>query len=349
MISFFITNINKCAGTERVVTSQVNYLVQQGKRVEIISLNSIEGGAFFDLDNSVVIHHLGVPTYENAGLLKKIIGYIESFVVVKSFFRSYKTDLVIGTSRNTNIMAIVNNRGTRVIGCEHFQYYNPKPLIRVIRDYFYKKLEKLIVLTKRDQEIYIKKGISAVCIPNAVSFPVQKNIKEKSKIAVAVGRHSYEKNFELLLRLWKRVDSKDWTLQIIGEGPLYEDNKSYAEKEGIKNVEFIPFTKDIVNYYRQASIYLMTSRFEALPMVLLEAKTCGCVCVSFDCETGPREIIRNGVDGFLIPLGQDDEYINRVEQLMNDPDLCKKMGNEALDSSYLYSKEVLLKKLLNIV
>lgn len=349
MISFFITNINKCAGTERVVTSQVNYLVQQGKRVEIISLNSSEGGAFFDLDDSVVIHHLGVPTYEHAGLFNKIKGYIESFIAVKSFFKSYKTDLIIGTSRNTNIMAIVNNKNTRVIGCEHFQYYNPNPLIRMIRDYYYKKLEKLIVLTKRDQEIYIQKGILAVCIPNAVSFPLQKDIKEKSKIAVAVGRHSYEKNFELLLRLWKQIDSKDWTLQIIGEGPLYEDNKSYAKKEGVENVEFVPFTKDIIDFYKRASIYLMTSRFEALPMVLLEAKTCGCVCVSFDCETGPREIIRDGVDGYLIPVGQNEEYVRCVRLLMNDSHLCEKMGKEALESSIMYSEEILLKKLLDIV
>ena len=93
----------------------------------------------------------------------------------------------------------------------------------------------------------------------------------------------------------------------------------------------------------------MTSRFEALPMVLLEAKTCGCVCVSFDCETGPREIINEGKDGFLVPVGDEELFIKRVRQLMSDNMLCEKMGKEALESSKLYSQQVILKKLLDII
>lgn len=351
MITFIITNITNCGGTERVVTSQINYLVQQGFNVEIISMTSIDGNLpFFNLDSTVKIHHLGIKSYEHGGLLDKWKGYVSSFLTFRKYLKTYETDIIIGTSRNTNILSIINKPvDTRIIGCEHFQYYNPSPAIRFLRNCFYKKLEKLIVLTNRDFNLYVKKGIRAVCIPNAVSFPLQEDMSSKSNIAIAVGRNSFEKNFSLLLRLWKQIGNDDWTLKIVGEGPLLEDNKALAKELCIENVEFIPFTKNIIDYYKEATIYLMTSRFEAFPMVLLEAKTCGCVCVSFDCETGPREIIQDNKDGYLIPMENHELFISRVKQLMDNPILCREMGKKALENSKLYSAEVILSKLKDIL
>lgn len=351
MITFIITNITNCGGTERVVVSQVNYLVQQGYKVEIISFTSREGEqSFFDLNPSVNIHHLGIRSYEHGGLLDKLKGYVDSFLTFRKYLNVYVTDIIIGTSRNTNILSVINKPvNTRIIGCEHFQYYNPSPIVRIIRNFYYRKLETLIVLTNRDLCLYQKKGIHAVCIPNAVPFPLQEDFTSKSKIAIAVGRNSYEKNFGLLLRLWKQIGNKAWKLKIIGEGPLLEENKKLVKELGIVNVEFVPFTKNIVDYYKEATIYLMTSRFEAFPMVLLEAKTCGCVCVSFDCETGPRDIIQNDMDGFLIPVGNNELFVSRVKLLMDNPSMCWKMGKQAIENSKLYTKEVILRKLEDII
>ena len=348
-ITFIITDITKCAGTERVVTTQADYLAKRGHEIEVISLSSSSGGSFFEMDSSVKIYHLGINSYEYGDVINKLKGYFVSFFRLRKFLKLYKTDLIIGTSRNTNVYAALNCRNCRVIGFEHFAYNNPSPIIRIIRDYVYKKIEKLVVLTNRDFELYSKKGIDVICIPNAVPFSVQDGMSRKSCIALAVGRNSSEKNFDLLLKLWKKIDVNNWILKIVGEGPLLEHNKTLALELGIENVEFIPFTANIIDYYKEASIYMMTSQFEAFPMVLLEAKTCGCVCVSLDCETGPREIIQDGKDGFLIPMNNYNLFISRVRLLISDEQLRYRMGLEAIENSKLYSKEIILKKLEDLL
>lgn len=351
MLSVLITDITKCAGTERAVSSVVNYLADHDFELEIISLCSKSGKPFFDLNNKVRCIHLGVPSYEHGTIFAKLKGYVLSFKIVYTFFRVHKTDLVLGTSRNTNVLSVLccRNEQSKVIGCEHFQYGACSLPIRLIRNFFYEKLDKLVVLTDRDKNKYRKHNINTICIPNAVPFDIQHCENSKEKIAIAVGRHSREKNFAQLLKLWRKANIEDWKLQIIGEGPLVNENKKIAKQLELHNVEFVPFTKNIIDYYRMASLYLMTSQYEAFPMVLLEAKTCGCVCVSFDCETGPREIINDGIDGFLIPVGNDNMFIQQVRKLTGDLDLIKQMGQRSLENSKEYSKEVVLRKWIELL
>ncbi|WP_407206408.1 glycosyltransferase [Citrobacter portucalensis] len=112
-----------------------------------------------------------------------------------------------------------------------------------------------------------------------------------------------KKRIDLLLSIWAKIadNNNNWKLVIVGDGELLERNIELSKILGIeKKTEFIRPQSDIYNYYKRASIFLLTSDYEALPMVLLEASAFGLPCISFDCDTGPRDIITHNYDGFLI-------------------------------------------------
>ena len=154
----------------------------------------------------------------------------------------------------------------------------------------------------------------------------------ESNILLAVGRLENQKGFDLLLQAWKKAfpSVSNWTLHIVGSGSLKERLIKQAEMLGIKaSVIFKEATMDIAKVYQQASCLVMSSRFEGLPMVLIEAKMAGLPCVSFDCPNGPAEVIRDGIDGYLVPAEDVDTLASRLIDLLNDRNMLKKMGKLA--------------------
>ena len=350
-IAIVISNILKCGGTERVVCGIANYLSQKYK-VEIISLFSNGGESFFELSRNITIHHLSVNSYENKSFRYKIVGWIKSINSYRKFVKKINPDIYIGTSRNTNIMALLFRNNNIVIGCEHFSALSPmNGFLRIFRDNAYKKLDSLVVLTQKDCNYYKENKIKAEVIPNSVSYTSCNNIQGKSKIALAVGRHSKEKAFDKLIRIWSQIENQnpDWNLYIIGDGELFDYNKSLANEIGLKKVSFIPFQKNIQEYYKQASLYLMTSLYEAFPMVLIEAQTHGCVCISYNCETGPAEIINDGINGCLVEYDNSKMFVEKFHMLANNAELMKDMAKNAIHDAERFSPNAIMPKWLNLI
>ena len=224
--------------------------------------------------------------------------------------------------------------------------------LRIIRDIAYRKLTKLVVLTNKDLQYYTRKRIKTTVIPNAIPIENKNlDLSKKDKIAIAVGRHSKQKAFDSLIRKWNRIyrDIPDWKLIIIGEGPLLRSNKDLAMQLGVKNIEFKGFTKEIDKFYTQASLYLMTSIYEAFPMVLIEAKYFGCINIAYNCDTGPAEIIKQGEDGFIIEMNNTTSFENKILDLIHNPEKIKKMQVQAHNNSKVYSKENVLYNWINLI
>ena len=149
---------------------------------------------------------------------------------------------------------------------------------------------------------------------------------------LAIGRLTYQKGFEFMIEDASRVlrERPDWKLIIVGDG----ENESMLRKEiASRNmesqIEIHPSTPEIRKYYESSAIYLMTSRFEGLPMVLLEAEAYALPIISYDCPTGPRELIENGRNGFLVPMEAHEDFADKLRLLMDDETLRKKMGQES--------------------
>lgn len=156
-------------------------------------------------------------------------------------------------------------------------------------------------------------------------------------LAIAVGRLSYQKNFLRLINLWDKSQTDNWRLLIIGDGDQRLALESLIESKKISNIEISHSTKDIHDYYRKASCLLMTSRYEGLPMVLIEAKSFGLPVIAFDCPSGPSEVIDD--DGYLIDYDDDESYIKHLNLLMSDKNLKKKFALKALANSQKFSED----------
>jgi glycosyltransferase involved in cell wall biosynthesis len=153
----------------------------------------------------------------------------------------------------------------------------------------------------------------------------------QSHTVLAIGRYTRQKGFDRLLKAWQMVDTRGWTLRIAGSGEDPMDNLP-------ANVVTGPST-DIITEYRNAAFLVLSSRYEGLPMVLLEAQAAGLPVVAFACKCGPRDVITDGTDGLLVPEGDIAALADGMKRLMTDENLRHEMGATAFRRSERYDKE----------
>lgn len=179
-------------------------------------------------------------------------------------------------------------------------------------------------------------------IPNPLSFyPEQASMLQNKKV-IAVGKQGYQKGYDRLLPAWKKVVEKypNWQLEIYGTiAPEMKLAEQAQTLQIDKNIHFYSPIKDIKSKYMEASIYVMSSRFEGFGMVLIEAMACGLPCVSFDCPHGPADIITQGEDGFLIENGNINQMANAILQLIEDESVRIDMGTTAKKNVKRYLTE----------
>ena len=165
-----------------------------------------------------------------------------------------------------------------------------------------------------------------------------------NKRVISIGRYSYEKGNDLLLQVWKIVEGKilGWALDIFGNGTR-EPYYSQMQQLGIDSSRCHLYgpTIDVKNEYMNSSIFVLPSRFEGFGLVLIEAMACGVPVIAFDCENGPRSIITDGVDGFLIPPFDLNAYAEKILLLIQNEALRKLMGENARRTAALYDIDII--------
>ena len=303
-VCFFIGNLNNSGGTERVTSIIANELSKQNYEVHILSLYEGEK-PFFELDSRIQIHSL---------YLRKISfkrNFIQTVWRIRKFVQFFKINNLIVVDSISCVFTVPALMGLKInhICWEHFNFnVNSGVKLRDLgRKLAAKYCNYVVTLTKRDKDLWEQglKGIKAKIISIANPTPYE-NIDHipnlQFKTVLAVGRLTYQKGFDLLIEAWAQVCTVNpgWKLRIVGSGEDEELLKSLARKLGIyEYIEFIPATKIIESHYKTSSFYCMSSRFEGLPMVLLEAQAYGLPIVSLDFDTGPSDIIVHGYNGFL--------------------------------------------------
>lgn len=174
-------------------------------------------------------------------------------------------------------------------------------------------------------------------IPNAApewlpSKPRGLRDKLNSPTILGLGRLSEEKGFHTLIEAFARIAGQfpAWHLTIFGEGPERSRLERLIEDRGLTARVHLPgWTTDAAAVLSQADLFVLPSRYEGFPNALLEAMAAGLPCISFDCDSGPREIIRHAMDGMLVPPGNRDELARTLAQLMEDRNLRDRLGTEA--------------------
>lgn len=339
-IAIIMGNISLSAGTERAVTNLANILVKYGEyEVTIFSCFSASNlSPCFELNKDVKVIHLDLKF---SSKLKKVISYIKIIKKINSFIRTNSYDVLLGTTHAYNCLLCLVKNTVKKIACEHMSYNACPRFSRLLRRIAYKKLDAVVVLTKADSKNYkFIKSTKLHIIPNSLSFVCSKPSTLSNKRIIAVGRLTKQKGFDMLIDiaflLKKRIP--EWKIDIFGDG---EDKVKLINKIDEKKLNgFVSIkspTKNIKKELLESSVYVMTSRWEGLPMILLEAKACGLPIVSFDCPEGPADVIKNGEDGYLVSLQEIIEFTDKVTVLCNNSNLRRDMGKQSFTNSFEFS------------
>ena len=339
-IGIIITDIRKKAGTERAVSNLSNLLAERGNSVSIISIDSESGQGAYNLLEGVSIIHLNIHL-SSSSWFNKIDCYRRLFLRIKEVVIQKKISCLIGTYSSINFLLPAFKRNIKVVGCEHFNYASAGLFHKILRFFIYRRLDAVVVLTAQDATHYsfIDKRKLFV-IPNSLSFARVDNHNYDNKRILSIGRLTKQKGYDILIEVAERIVTKidGWKFTIVGNGELKDDLLKQIKKKKLESViEILSPTDNIIDLYKASSIYLMTSRWEGLPMVLLEAQACGIPIVSFDCPEGPASVIHDNEDGFLIKFMDVEMMVEKLLILMENKDLRAQFGKHAYESSLNYT------------
>ena len=358
-IIYNIAGTYNSGGMERVLANKANWLVEQGHEVVIVTTDQRGQKPFFSLDKRIKCYDLGVNYEENNGksFVNKLIHYPfkqwKHKRKLSALLHSLKADVVISMFCNDASFIPSIKDGSKKILEIHFSrfkrlQYGRKGLWKLADEYRSKqdakvaaRFDRFVVLTDEDKEYW--EGLKNMCvIGNARSFVLPKPANLDNKKVIAVGRYSYQKGFDRLISAWHRVcqQKNDWTLHLVGDGELREELQKQIEELNLGDKVILgKAVTDMPTVYQEASILAMTSHYEGLPMVLLEAQAAGLPIVSFECKCGPKDVIEDGVDGFLVKEGDIDALAEKLLLLMDNEILRKKMGGVAFIRSERYAED----------
>jgi glycosyltransferase involved in cell wall biosynthesis len=189
-------------------------------------------------------------------------------------------------------------------------------------------------------------------IPNFTSIQNVSQNNLESQIILFVGRFQPEKGYDLLYQIWSKIAnlSSDWQLHLYTDQPFEVQNDITQNHVLSKDrIHVFGVEKNPETLYKQGSLMMATSKSEGFSLVLAEAMTFGIPCIAFDCDFGPRGIIENETNGFLIPLFEVDLFVEKLNLLMKDQDLRSKMGQNAKKSSERFQPELIMKQWENLI
>lgn len=345
-IFILINDITRHAGTERAVCNLANILIKK-HTVTIISRDTNAGNAFFPIDSKIQLIHLGADIC-HASTLQKLKKYFCMYKKLRELAKENAGAVFIATISSVNALITLLGKNIKTIGCEHFNYDAACLRQKVLRRIFYPRLDFVVCLTNEDAKRYtFIKNNRLFVIPNSLSFECDITSNCTAKRIIAVGRLTKQKGFDLLLDSAVLMKEKipDWHLDIFGDG---EDKDALLEKIArLKLQTFVSIkspTKNIEQEYIASSLFVMSSRWEGLPMVLLEAQHCGIPAVSFDCQTGPSEVIVHGETGFIVPLGDVTALAEKTIELALNEEMRISFGKKAKENSKRFSTEEIEKK-----
>lgn len=355
------------AGMERVLTNKANWFAAHGYEVVIVTTDQKGRKPYFELDPAIRCIDLGIGYEDNNGasLFNKMINYPikqrRHFKKLKALLMKERPDITISMFCNDVSLIPRIKDGSRKVLEVHFSrfkrlQYGRKGLWGIVDRWrsgndvrLADKFDAFVVLTKEDSGYWNTDNIRY--IPNARTFENVNPASLDNKKVITVGRYSYQKGYDLLIKVWDKVHKHcpDWALDIVGDGEDREKLQKMIDDLNLAGSVCLKLsTPQIAQEYQNASIVALSSRYEGLPMILLEAQTFGLPIVSFKCKCGPIDVITDGVDGYLVDEGDTKGMADRIITLIKDVELRKAMGRAARESSERYSEEMIMRQWVDL-
>jgi Glycosyltransferase len=363
-IVYTIAGLFRPAGMERVLTEKATRLAESGHEITIVTTEQKGRPVVFPLPETVKTVDLNIGYEDDNGrLLSKLLRHpwrqLRHRLRLGRLLRAIKPDVTISLFCNDERFLPSLRDGSKKVLEVHFSAFKrlqygrnglwglldkvrAKGDLRAVR-----RFDKFIVLTEEDKG-YWGNPENAVVIPNPLPFEVTEPAALESKRLAAVGRLCYQKSFDRLLEAWKIVSPQvpGWTLSIFGDGEERESLERLAEGLPVK---FEGNVTDAEKIYRDTSLIVLTSRYEGLPMVLIEAQAYGIPAVSFDCKCGPSDVIADGVNGILVKEGDVEGFAAAMLSLLNNPDKLHEMGRAAFAGASKWSPEKIISQWMHLL
>lgn len=363
-IRYLMLDAYGVGGTVKTVVNQANAMAAAGHDVELVSLVRRRDRLHFAVDPRITVTTL---VDQRAGrrpdsLARRAWRRVRGKVVPRGEFAAgYFTervewaameycsglrDGVLVTSRPA--LSLIAARRARKpvikVAQEHMNLSAYPETIRKEIARHYGALDAVTVLTRANMQDYqrLLPGTPIVRIPNAVARADRKRSRQTEPVVIASGRLVPQKGFDLLIKAFARVvaEHPQWRLRIFGAGPRQGELAGLIEQYGLgEHVSLPGHTARMHQELAGASLYALSSRYEGLPMTMIEAMTHALPVVAFDCPTGPGDVLTDGVDGLLVPPEDVDAFAAALNRLIGDRELRVRMGKEAQETSRAYAAE----------
>lgn len=336
-IIIYIDSLNASGGIERIVYNLINAWKDSH---EIILVTKDLGKCYYGCLEGIECISIDCPKKLNMNnrisrVLETFINLIKSVWSLKKCINNYiSSNTVIYTVTPLNVLELyLSGINTNIIvASEHGSAFGINKIYKIIKKFIYPKIAKISVPNKMDTEYYLNLGYNAVYIPHIINKKTNNINDLQDHIILNVGRLTQDKRQDVLIKAWKENDEKnDWILLIVGEGEKKKELETMiSDLELSDSVKILPARKEIEEVYKQASFFAFSSRYEGFGLVLLEAMSYGIPCLSFDCPSGPRDLIKNGINGFLVENDNVYEFSNALKKITTGSYSTRlQMGNEA--------------------
>lgn len=331
-------------GAERVGVMLANGFAMRGHDVSIVT--DVYTKATYDVNDNVRILPLNPKTRN------KFWKWADAIILMRKHIKNYEPDVVIGIMLTCSMVSKIACTGFNIptIMTEHHAFdFIKSENHGIMRKRWFRYLtdscfSHVTVLTEADRQLIGNNLKNVIVMPNPLTFENVKELPEKGKYLLAAGRVSgwHYKGFDILVEAWGKIASKysEWNLKIAGDGS--KENFDFLKQKAAENgaadkIEFLGYRSDMQNLYQKAAIYVLSSRSEGLPMVLIEAMSQGCACVATDFKGRTKEIITNDDEGILCNPEDVDALAKGMEKLINDDEYRKKIQCNAIKRSAYYS------------
>lgn len=338
-------------GAERVISNMANYWAAKGWEINLLTFDDNSKKTFYDLDPKISHIPLGIAGYSPNPIMGiwNNLTRIQSLrtVIIKSkpnvviSFMNQTNEIVLLATRWLNVPVVVSERNDPAS-------QTTGKIWEQLRQWTYPLADRIVVQTKRAGDYFSSKLQKRICvIPNPVLLPpdeqeISDKLSSGKRSLIAMGRLVPQKGFDMLLEAMAKLKDRypEWTLTILGEGELRSQLESLRNELGLGDrVHLLGRVKNPHVFLKQADIFIMSSRFEGFPNALCEAMACGLPVISTDCPNGPREIIRDGVDGILVPNEDVSALAAAMERLMYDEKERQSLADRATEVTERFGLE----------
>lgn len=338
-IVFIVPDISTSGGVEKVVSQLTHYLQEKGAyQLTILNCVPLSSHFFYPIHPHVTVQSLNCPAYP-ASILGKLDWYWRLAKLIGQYLSNHETAIAIAEGGYVAAcLSLCKTKNFLKVGSEHVSFNAVHPIHRLIRRLLFKKLDALVVLTAKDQQYYQRFMKEVFLIPNFIKKLPEDVSHHDQKEIIACGRLVPQKGFYTLIDAFKIVNQTHphWRLKIFGEGPDRTALEQQRDNAGLnKNIDLLGETKEIDSNFKNASIFVLSSRFEGFPLALLEAMSFGLCCISTDID-GVKALVEPGINGILVSPQHPLKMARAINAMISDKEGRKMMGAAARSNATNY-------------